>query len=770
MSRLVRRMTFVLVALAAAATEVSAGEGRPLLRNLGSALVWVGVAAGLGWLLVPPPREDKVPPARVQLLLGLLAVLPFLVDPVRRSWLNEGHPLELQMVFALRNLGLGCAAAAAWQLCLRLACVASLFLTLFAVTMSDQPAVMALLGLYTAAGGIWLLLVYWSGLRRFFVTSEAVTCEVQPGREPLPWVSLFVFLGLFSSGLGLAVAGPGRAAAVLGEWLPTSGGTGKYDPFARGGVNDGDEEVRGENARSTGTIETDNFLDSPLPSLYDLISDLYGEPFKPIDQEQSIALAIRAKPEENNKRPGDNLRPNREFPTTRKSPRQPREVSDRAARALFEVQGRTPVHVRTTIYDRFDGISWRDGTSLLMACTLEKEPGSRWMRVLSQTRQAFFAESERHAIKITASNGSLVPTPAHLARFRVGRVDRADFFSWGPDQILCMAHRKTPSGIAVETESHPLDPRLLHTATFFLDPERTSPFSSLPPRLAPEVAALAHAWAGGRPAGWPQVAAILEHLREEYAVDPTIRVPENCGDPLRYFLLQVKRGPDYQFASAAVVLLRVLGYPARLVAGFYVAPDHYDPATDHTPVVPEDLHFWPEVKVASGEWLVLEPTPGYEVLGPRATLLERLWSAVLGLGAWCWRHSGSLALALAGCVGVWWRRRELLDATALLLWRWFPGRTWRQCVRRALWLLEWRGRWAGQPRRVSQTMPAWLRGLETDADLERLTRMAEWAAYAPDLAPPWESPEVRAVCRRILENWTLQRWRKVRTALSGVQT
>jgi hypothetical protein len=75
---------------------------------------------------------------------------------------------------------------------------------------------------------------------------------VQPGRERPPWLAAAVAAGVVGSVLGLVAVGPQRAARVLGEWLPTSGGTGGYDPFARGGVNDGDDEVKGTNARSTG--------------------------------------------------------------------------------------------------------------------------------------------------------------------------------------------------------------------------------------------------------------------------------------------------------------------------------------------------------------------------------------------------------------------------------------------------------------------------------------------------------------------------------------
>src|SRR5690349_15992013 len=110
--------------------------------------------------------------------------------------------------------------------------------------------------------------------------------------------------------------------------VPTSGGTGDHDPFARSGLNDGDDEVKGRNARSTGMVESDVFLDSPLPSLYDMINDQFGEPFKPQDRERAIALDGKTNVIESAKPPADNLRPDRDFPVTRNSPRQPRDPAD----------------------------------------------------------------------------------------------------------------------------------------------------------------------------------------------------------------------------------------------------------------------------------------------------------------------------------------------------------------------------------------------------------------------------------------------------------
>jgi protein-glutamine gamma-glutamyltransferase len=95
---------------------------------------------------------------------------------------------------------------------------------------------------------------------------------------------------------------------------------------------------------------------------------------------------------------------------------------------------------------------------------------------------------------------------------------------------------------------------------------------------------------------------------------------------------------------------------------------------------------------------------------------------------------------------------------------WFPGRTWREQVRGAVAVLERRGRWAGKARPRRQTILSWLSGAWAkpsgdDADLDRLTRMAEWAAYAPEIPPPWPEAEVLSVCRRVLGGWTLKRWR-----------
>lgn len=62
----------------------------------------------------------------------------------------------------------------------------------------------------------------------------------------------------------LLVVDRGTATTALRGFMPTSGGTGRPDKFASGGVNDGDTLVSAQdNALSVGPVETDVFLDRP---------------------------------------------------------------------------------------------------------------------------------------------------------------------------------------------------------------------------------------------------------------------------------------------------------------------------------------------------------------------------------------------------------------------------------------------------------------------------------------------------------------------------
>src|SRR5262249_51200795 len=139
------------------------------------------------------------------------------------------------------------------------------------------------------------------------------------------------------------------------------------------------------------------------------------------------------------------------------------------------------------------------------------------------------------------------------------------------------------------------------------------------------------------------------------------------------FLLHGGCGPDYLFASAAVVLLRSLGYPTRVVSGLYAAPGRYDPRTRHTPVTRDDVHFWAEVRLPTGRWIAVEPTPGYELMPPARSWSERMAEALAAARRWARDHAAGLLAAAVVLGGLALRRRDAMDRLATIAVRLAPG-------------------------------------------------------------------------------------------------
>jgi transglutaminase-like putative cysteine protease len=616
--------------------------------------------------------------------------------------------------------------------------------------MGDQPAVPYLLGAFAVAGGVWLVLNH----RADGPGDGATAAGTEVGRSALrlPYREAAVFGLLAAAAAGVALAGPKRVVLALGELVPTSGGTGDTDPFARYGVGDGPEETAGENARAAGMVETDRMIEDNKDALIDAVNDMYGPPHKPRKDQERMVAAGQVEVIQNHAKLPDNRRPSRELDTARTGPkRDGLKPESTAARGLFEVEGRTPLHVRVVAYDAYDPAAgrWREARRPV-GVGLEPEGGD-WMRVGTVRDAGWYSADDRHRLKAADLRDNLVPTPTLLTRLRINKVDRPDFYERDYDGVLALAgRRRTPPGVIATTDCRTLDPAALPaTACAPAHPV----FSEVPADLRPLLEQTASEWAGDRPRGWPQVEAVAERLRSGFALDRDTAAPAGHPHPVGWFLTESRRGPDYLFATSAALLLRSLGFPARVCLGYYAAPAAFDPETAHTPVRRTDLHVWPEVLLADGHWVVVEPTPGYEVLPPLRPWRERLADAALAVARWVGRHPLPLVTGVVVGFGVWLWRRRLTDLFHTAYWTIFPGRTWRAVVLGAVRVLERRGRQAGVPRRPDQTLAGWVAGLPADDRLTALVRLAERAAYAPALPPPADDGELFTTCRATLHRW-----------------
>lgn len=109
--------------------------------------------------------------------------------------------------------------------------------------------------------------------------------------------------------------------------------------------------------------------------------------------------------------------------------------------------------------------------------------------------------------------------------------------------------------------------------------------------------------------GWDTL-TIAEEIEEyvqnsaSYDLDPDV-MPRDEDDLAIWFLREADKGYCVHFATAATVLLRAAGIPARYVEGYTA----YVTAGDVTVVRANKAHAWVEYFVSGIGWLTIDPTP-----------------------------------------------------------------------------------------------------------------------------------------------------------------
>ena len=181
---------------------------------------------------------------------------------------------------------------------------------------------------------------------------------------------------------------------------------------------------------------------------------------------------------------------------------------------------------------------------------------------------------------------------------------------------------------------------------------------------------------------------VVTYLQRHCRYELGVRYPPR-QDPIAAFLTEQPRGHCELFATAAVLLLRTHGIPARYVTGFVCLEPH--PSFSHWLARLRDAHAWVEAySPRERRWLTVEPTPAAGVPGAGpvpsffgaatdrfvlawqrllalvkrgyvAEVIAALAAEALQVVRWLLWHPirGLMALALATLlVRHWWQRRR----------------------------------------------------------------------------------------------------------------
>jgi transglutaminase-like putative cysteine protease len=132
-------------------------------------------------------------------------------------------------------------------------------------------------------------------------------------------------------------------------------------------------------------------------------------------------------------------------------------------------------------------------------------------------------------------------------------------------------------------------------------------YLQVPPEIAPRLKELAQQITAPYNTPYDKTEAITSYLRKEIQYETKISAsPPRGEDPLLWILFEYKKGFCTYYASAEVLLLRTIGIPARLAAGF--SQGEYDATRHRYQIAGINAHAWPEVYFPGVGWVEFEPT------------------------------------------------------------------------------------------------------------------------------------------------------------------
>jgi hypothetical protein len=285
--------------------------------------------------------------------------------------------------------------------------------------------------------------------------------------------------------------------------------------------------------------------------------------------------------------------------------------------------------------------------------------------------------------------------------------------------------------------------------------EIKSRYLQLPGNISMRVRDLARQVTANALTSYDKAQALSDYLRS-VRYDPFPPPQPPGSETVDNFLFVDKRGVCEQFATAHVVMLRALGIPARLVAG-YGAGEH-NPLSGYYAVHASDAHAWTEVYFPGYGWVPFDPTPGWTPSPYTASVrpwifsnaLDSLPGQVFATGAaFVGAAFGSLNFILVLIV---------LAALAILLFRWRKARRFRPAQpsnidrdpNRLRILAAYR---AGQRRlglyRAQAETPREFAGKIAGDDWGELTTVVESAAYRTASPSPALAQRAWELVRRL---------------------
>ena len=642
-------------------------------------------------------------------------------------------------------------------------------LVFFVCCMANEWKFFLIAGLFSFVGLWWLLGHYWSRLDAKAIDGDSRSLGLHGSTVSLTMLFIALVVGL------AAMIPFSQNGSPLAGFMPFSGGeNGKVDEFAISGIGDGNMLTAGLNATTTGAVDSDQFIEDHKPSLYDLTSERYEGPVKKKQNKRNKAMALQgiAKHLHDAKR---SEQAGRTFRTIRNRKQTTDvELRDRITKALFFVEGSVPARFSINNFYQFDGWDWNSTPSESEASKLDPvnppeftlyDQSELPIFEFDRAIAGYLTGQRTHRIKIMRLDSSVIPQPALLQRWHIPLVDRLDMFIWNEKKLIEMDVKSIPSYSIIDVESLVPNYHELRDASGLQPVLPTSESAESGLLQVPEtrskvaIQRLATEWTAGVEPGWAQVETVVDHLRNDFDLNPYWEVDEEAEDSVSLFLEQ-GGGPSYMFATTCAMVLRSAGYRTRIASGFLVQKHDYNSRARQSVVAADNLHMWPEVCLDGEFWIPVEPTPGYPIPFSTQTTWQWITTNALMLYHWILANPISVVLFIGSVALTVLFRAELV--TSLMFGWWFLVRMfWPQrLLKTTRQLIDLRFWFAGDRRPASQTISAWYTRVESSA-LDTFFRFWNAKNYS-DEPTSGSHQELALTCRSAISTLSLKRIRDFR--------
>lgn len=327
---------------------------------------------------------------------------------------------------------------------------------------------------------------------------------------------------------------------------------------------------------------------------------------------------------------------------------------------MMYVRSPAPSYWRSHAYDTYEGRTWTLADESIERIPLEGPTFT--LDTFSFRRDELFAQT----YQIVRPLPNLIftagrPVQLYLAATEIAR-DTAGSIRIGE----ALAPNTVYSVISVENRR---DAEVLRTAGRNYPDAILQRYLQLPDSITERTRELAATLADGQPTPYDAAKAIETYLRTNYAYTYFPPPQPPGSDAVDVFLFEDRRGMCALYASSMAVMLRTVGIPARVVAGF--GTGDFNTFTNLYEVRADDAHAWVEVYFPDVGWVPFEPTAGWNG-DPQTGVVQRwLFTGALGnleLPPIPTEQIASAGLSVLSAL-MPWLLLALLGAALYLVWR-----------------------------------------------------------------------------------------------------